>query len=80
MDIIYVYILRIRCECNNFFKLNPPWNFKFLFVLLLFLFLMTIPLYNEDYFLFKVLIVNKLSSNYKFTSNQREAILIDKFS
>jgi len=28
---------------------------------------------NEDYFFILVLIVNKLVSNYKFTSNQTEA-------
>ena len=35
--------------------------------------------YNEDFFI-KVLILNRLFSNYKFTNNQREAFLIDKFS
>ena len=33
--------------------------------------------YNEDNFSIKVLIVvNKLFSNYKFTSNQRDAVLL----
>ena len=36
--------------------------------------------YNEDEFFIKVLMVNKLFSNYKFTNNQREAFLIDKLS
>ena len=32
--------------------------------------------YNKDDFFIYVLIVNKLFSNYKFTSNQREAFLL----
>ena len=36
--------------------------------------------YNEDDFFIWGLIDNKLFSNYKFTSNYREAFLIDSFS
>ena len=36
--------------------------------------------YHEDEFFIQVLIVNKLFSNTKFASNQREAFLIDSFS
>ena len=36
--------------------------------------------YNKDDIFIQVLIVNKLFSNYKFTSNQKEAFLIDSFS
>ena len=36
--------------------------------------------YDEDSFLIKFLIVSKLFSKYKFTSNQREAFLTDSFS